>query len=67
MLSENGISGDYLLHVYTPHYYKCIQNVRIYLYSVLKRTKYRDEKIRSVVARGHHELPEWRQCESGFL
>ena len=25
------------------------------------------EMKRSVVARGHHELPGWRQCESGLL
>ena len=36
-----------MVHVYTLYYYNRIHNVWVYFYSILKRTKYRRQKISS--------------------
>ena len=36
-----------MVHAYTLYYYNRIHNVWVYFYNILKRTKYRDQKISS--------------------
>ena len=52
MLTHHIITNAYIMYEFTYTAFSKGQNI---------------EMKRSVVARGHHELPEWRQCESGFL
>ena len=52
MLTHHIITNAYIMYEFTYTAFSKGQNI---------------EMKRSVVARGHHELLGWRQCESGFL
>ena len=60
------VSQETTWYIFTHH---MIANAyRMYEFTYTAFSKGQNiEMVRSVVARGHHELPGWRQCESGFL